>query len=50
MRWLGGYHVRRHLRWFSFSFTCAASIEIYNSVDKVVLGFMKTDAEVGYYN
>ena len=50
MRWLGGYHVRRHLRPVLIFLGLAASIEIYNSVDKVMLGFMKTDAEVGYYN
>lgn len=46
---LGGYNIRRHLKpvLVFFAMTCAATI--YTNLDSVMLGFMATNADVGYY-
>lgn len=46
---LGGYHLKRHIKpvLVFFAMTCAATI--YTNLDSVMLGFMATDADVGYY-
>ena len=50
MRPLGGYNLRRHLKpvFVFFAIVCASII--YTNLDTVMLGFMKTDVDVGYYN
>ena len=50
MRPLGGYNLRKHLKpvFVFFAIVCASII--YTNLDTVMLGFMKTDADVGYYN
>ena len=47
---VGGYDVKRHIRpvLIFFALSCAATI--YTSLDSVMLGFMTTDADVGYYS
>ncbi len=47
---LGGYHFREHLKplFILFAMTCASTI--YTNLDTVMLGFMATNADVGYYN
>ena len=47
---LGGYQFRRHIRpvLVLFAYTCATTI--YTNLDSVMLGFMTTDAEVGFYS
>lgn len=44
------YDVKRHLKplFIIFFMSCAATI--YTNLDSVMLGFMTTDADVGYYN
>lgn len=44
------YEFRQHVKPIAiiFAMTCAATI--YTNLDNVMLGFMKTDADVGYYN
>ena len=46
---VGGYEIKRHLKpvFVFFALTCAATI--YTNLDSVMLGFMTTDADVGYY-
>lgn len=46
---VGGYQLRQHLRpvFVLFAYVCATTI--YTNLDTVMLGFMATDAEVGYY-
>lgn len=46
---VGGYDFRRHLKpiLILFAYTCATTI--YTNLDSVMLGFMATDADVGYY-
>ncbi len=50
MKYVGGYNLRRHLKpvVVFFAMTCATTI--YTNLDTVMLGFMKTDTDVGYYN
>lgn len=47
---LGHYNFKRHLKavWVFFAMACASTI--YTHMDTVMLGFMTTDTDVGYYN
>lgn len=47
---VGPYNVRKHIRpvLVFFTMTCAATV--YTNLDSVMLGFMATDADVGYYS
>lgn len=47
---LGHYHFRKHLKplFILFAMTCASTI--YTNLDTVMLGFMATNTDVGYYN
>lgn len=47
---IGGYNFRRHLKPIGTFFVMACATTIYTNLDTVMLGFMKTDADVGYYN
>ena len=46
---MGGYDIRRHLKpvLILFAYTCATTV--YSNMASVMLGFMTTDADVGYY-
>lgn len=46
---VGAYQVRRHIKpvLVLFAYVCATTI--YTNLDSVMLGFMTTDADVGYY-
>lgn len=50
LKWIGDYSFKRHVRPIItfFAITCAGMV--YTSLDNVMLGFMTTDADVGYYN
>ena len=41
---------KRHLRPVMIFFAMACAATIYTNLDALMLGFMKTDADVGYYN
>lgn len=44
------YNIKRHLK-PAFIFLClSATITVYTNLDVIMLGFMKGDAQVGYYN
>lgn len=47
---IGNYNLKRHLRpiFTFFAISCVATI--YTNLDTVMLGFMKSDIDVGYYN
>lgn len=45
----GEYHFRNHMSAMLTFFLISVSISIYTNLDSVMLGFMKGDAEVGYY-
>ncbi len=50
MRPVGGYDLRRHMRPVGVFFAMACATTIYTHLDTVMLGFMTTDTDVGYYN
>ena len=47
---IGGYHLKRHFKAIMIFFSMACATTIYTHIDTVMLGFMKTNEEVGYYN
>lgn len=47
---IGGYHFKRHIKAVMVFFAMSCATVIYTNLDTVMLGFMKTDEEVGYYN
>ena len=47
---IGGYDFKRHLKPIGTFFAMACATTIYTNLDTVMLGFMKTDTDVGYYN
>ncbi len=47
---VGNYNFKRHLKAVFTFFAMACAVTIYTNLDMVMLGFMKTDADVGYYN
>ncbi|MDO4941751.1 MAG: flippase [Lachnospiraceae bacterium] len=50
MRWIGNYHFKKHLKAVMVFFAMACATTIYTNLDSVMLGFLKTDMDVGYYN
>ncbi len=49
-RLVGKYNFKRHIKPICVFFAMACASTIYTNLDNVMLGFMSTDAEVGYYN
>lgn len=47
---VGNYNLRRHLKPIVIFFAMTCATTVYTNLDMVMLGFMKTDADVGYYN
>jgi O-antigen/teichoic acid export membrane protein len=50
MKPIGGYHLKRHLKPVAVFFAMTCATTVYTHLDTVMLGFMTTDADVGYYN
>ncbi len=50
LRPVGGYQFRRHFKPVLVFFATSVAISIYTNLDTVMLGFMKTDTDVGLYN
>lgn len=46
----GTYHFRQHMKPILIFFAMSAATNVYTNLDVVMLGFMKTDTDVGYYN
>ena len=46
----GPYNLRRHLKAVFIFFAMSCATTVYTNLDTVMLGFMKSDADVGYYN
>ncbi len=46
----GPYRLRRHVKAISVFFAMSCASTIYTNLDAVMLGFMKSDIDVGYYN
>ncbi len=49
LRPIGHYHLKRHMKPVLIFFAMSIASTIYTNLDSVMLGFMKTDADVGYY-
>lgn len=47
---VGNYDFKRHVRSIIIFFAMSCATTIYTNLDTVMLGFMKSDTEVGYYN
>ena len=47
---IGHYNIKRHFRAIFVFFAMSCATTIYTNLDTVMLGFMKTDEDVGYYN
>lgn len=47
---VGNYNFRRYLKPICVFFAMSCATTIYTHLDTVMLGFMATDADVGYYN
>lgn len=47
---VGNYNFRRHLKPVLVFFAMSCATTIYTNLDTVMLGFMTTDTDVGYYN
>lgn len=50
MKPVGNYNIRRHLKPVGVFLAMSCATTIYTHLDTVMLGFMATDADVGYYN
>ena len=48
-RLVGQYNLKRHLKPIAVFFAMACATTIYTNLDNVMLGFMATDVDVGYY-
>lgn len=46
---VGNYNFKRHLKPVVVFFAMSCATTIYTNLDTVMLGFMKTDVDVGYY-
>lgn len=46
---IGNYDLQHHIKPILNFFMLTVSISVYTSMDSVMLGFMSSDAEVGYY-
>lgn len=49
-KYLGNYNFKRHLKPIFILFAQSIATTIYTNLDTVMLGFMKTEDEVGFYN
>ena len=47
---VGDYNFKQHLKPIFTLFAQSVAVSIYTNLDTVMLGFMKTDADVGYYH
>ena len=49
-KYYGKYNLRQHLKPIFTLFAQSVAVSIYTNLDTVMLGFMKTDTDVGYYH
>ena len=47
---VGHYNFKKHLKAIVIFFAMSCATTIYTHLDTVMLGFIRTDADVGYYN
>ena len=48
--WVGKYNLKRHIKPVFILFAQSLAVSVYTNLDTVMLGFMKTGVDVGYYN
>lgn len=49
-KWIGEYNLFRHLKPVMIFFAMSCATTIYTNLDTVMLGFMCSNSDVGYYN
>lgn len=49
-RYVGGYNLKRHIRPTLVFFLMSCATTVYTNLDTVMIGFMNTDSDVGYYH
>lgn len=49
-KWYSGYEFKKHLKPMFLLFLTSFAIAVYTNTDATMLGFLKTDSDVGYYN
>lgn len=49
-KYVGGYNIKRHLKPVAIFFAMSCATTIYTHLDTVMLGFMASDEDVGFYN
>lgn len=47
---MGGYNIKKHIKMVVVFFAMSVATTIYTHLDTVMLGFMKSDIETGYYS
>ena len=50
MKWLGNYDFKPHLKAVAIFFAMSVATTVYTNLDTVMLGFMTSDVDNGYYN
>ena len=50
LKYVGGYEFKRHIKNALIFLGMSAATTIYTNLDSIMLGFMTTDTEVGYYD
>ncbi|MCD8005050.1 MAG: flippase [Oscillospiraceae bacterium] len=50
MKPVGNYHFKRHFKAIGVFFAMSCATTVYTNLDTVMLGFIATDEDVGYYN
>lgn len=50
LKFIGKYNFKRHIKPIMVFFAMSCATTIYTNLDTVMLGFMKTNTDVGYYN
>lgn len=46
---IGNYNLKQHIKPILSFFMLSASISVYTNMDSIMLGFLSSDAQVGYY-
>lgn len=49
-KYIGNYHIKRHLNSVVTFFATTVAISIYTNLDIVMLGFLSNNSQVGYYS
>lgn len=50
LKFVGNYNLKRHMKAVLVFFAMSCATVIYTNMDTIMLGFIKTDEDVGYFN